>query len=48
MKAFFRQRPWLWIVLGFIVLISAWAVFMTIAIKNQPESVPLEHIEIKE
>ncbi len=47
MIAFIRQRPWLWIVVGFTVLITAWIIFMTIAIRNQPEEVPLEYVSPK-
>ena len=36
-----RKHPWLWIVFAFIVLITVWVFFLRIAIKNQPESVPL-------
>jgi hypothetical protein len=41
MTSFFRERPWLWVVVAFIVLFSAWTTLFTIAIKNQPEKVPL-------
>ena len=38
---FFKKRPWLIIVFAFIVLLSAWTMFFNVALKNQPESVPL-------
>ncbi len=41
MKQFFAQRPWIFFILAFVVLIAAWTVFIIIAVKNQPEAVPL-------
>ncbi len=41
---FFALRPWLWVVLAFVVLISAWSVLVYIALNNQPEVVPLKHL----
>jgi len=40
-SGFFASRPWLWVVLAFTLLFSAWGVLFYIACKNQPESVPL-------
>ena len=42
MKQFFTKRPWIWIVFAFVVLITAWSIFINIAINHQPEKVPLE------
>lgn len=42
MKTPFQKRPWLWVVVGFLVLISAWVVLLTIANTHQPERVPLK------
>lgn len=36
-----KKRPWLWIVLAFISLIGAWSALITIALKNQPEKIPV-------
>jgi hypothetical protein len=47
MKTFFRERPWLWVVVAFIVLFSAWTALFPIAIKNQPEKVPLVELAPK-
>lgn len=41
---FIARRPWLWVVLAFVVLLSAWGVLFYIAIKNQPEVVPLKQL----
>jgi hypothetical protein len=35
------NKPWIWIVLVFLVLIAVWSWFITIAVQNQPESIPL-------
>jgi hypothetical protein len=39
---FFASRPWLWVIFAFALLISAWTTLFWIALKNQPESVPLQ------
>lgn len=41
MKAYLRERPWIWVVVAFVLLFSAWTTLFTIALKNQPEKVPL-------
>lgn len=38
-----QGRPWLWIVATFVVMIAFWATIVTIAFKNLPQDVPLEH-----
>jgi hypothetical protein len=42
---FLGRRPWLFVVAAFVLLISAWSVLFYIAMNNQPESVPLKHLE---
>lgn len=42
MKKFLAERPWIWFVLGFVVMVGALAVVVVIAVKNEPASVPLE------
>jgi hypothetical protein len=37
----FFRRPWLFVVLAFVVLIVAWTTLITIAVKNSPEVVPV-------
>lgn len=37
-----KKRPWLLIVFGFIFLIIVWTGFIILALKNQPERVPLQ------
>ncbi len=41
---FIASRPWLWVVLAFVVLLSAWGTLFYIALNNQPEVVPLKHL----
>lgn len=33
------SRPWLWIILLFVVFIAAWAWFITIAVQNKPQEI---------
>lgn len=42
MIKWFNDRPWIYVVGAFVVLMSFWAVLLTISIKNQPEKVPLQ------
>lgn len=42
MRKLLYRKPWLWIVIAFLVLIAAWTVLITIAVNNQPEKIPLE------
>lgn len=42
MKKAIADRPWIWLVLGFLLMLSALAVVVVIAVKNQPQQVPLE------
>jgi len=37
-----KKRPWLLVVLAFVVLISVWTAFIMLAVKNQPQKIPLE------
>jgi len=37
---FVRERPWLWVVVGFIVLILAWVVLYNLALKQ-----PVLHVK---
>ena len=38
---FLAKRPWLWVCLAFGIMFSAWSVMFTLAIKNQPQVVPM-------
>jgi hypothetical protein len=37
-----KKRPWLLVIMAFVLLIGAWTAFIMIAVKNQPTPVPLE------
>jgi hypothetical protein len=41
MKNYLQKRPWIWIVLGFCMVVAALASMVTIAVKNLPKEVPL-------
>jgi len=42
MIAFLRDRPWIWIVLAFVILITGWVFLLRIAAEHRPEAVELE------
>ncbi|CAN5838893.1 hypothetical protein BH11VER1_BH11VER1_35610 [soil metagenome] len=35
------SRPWLWIILLFVILIAVWAWFITLAVQNQPQEIKI-------
>jgi len=41
MNHYFKQRPWIWIVLGFSAVIAALAVMVTIAVMHVPQEAPI-------
>ena len=45
MISFLKNRPWIWVWVAFGVLLSAWTILVTIAVNNQPEKIPLEHLQ---
>ena len=36
-----KQRPWIFIVFAFVILITVWTAFIWIAVSNQPKKIPL-------
>lgn len=38
-SSFLNRHPWLYIVLAFVLLISAWSALITLAVKNSPETI---------
>lgn len=42
MRKAIADRPWIWIIVAFVVFIAALADMVYIAVKNEPASVPLE------
>jgi len=36
MKAWLGQRPWIWIIVFFLLFMGAWAGLITIAVRNAP------------
>ena len=42
---FIHRHPWIILVVIFAILIGAWATMITIASKNRPDKVPLEHLD---
>lgn len=44
MKSLFEliaNRPWILIIAAFFLLITVWVVFLNLALRNQPEHLPL-------
>ncbi|MDF1825288.1 MAG: hypothetical protein P1U68_11640 [Verrucomicrobiales bacterium] len=41
MIRFFRDRPWIWIVFAFTILIAGWIFLLKIAGEKRPESVEI-------
>ena len=48
MLTFLKKRPWLLVCLAFAVLFTAWGILFSIALDNQPEKIPLEHLQESE
>lgn len=38
---FLARRPWIWVCVAFGLMFSAWTVMFTLAMRHQPEVVPL-------
>ncbi len=41
MIKFLRDRPWIWIIVAFVVLITAWTILLKIAGERQPDTVEI-------
>jgi len=41
MIKFLRDRPWIWIILAFVVLITSWTILLKIAGEKRPASVEI-------
>jgi hypothetical protein len=37
--SFLNRHPWIYVVLAFVLLISAWSALITLAVKNSPERI---------
>jgi hypothetical protein len=36
-----KERPWIWVIIGFVLFVAALAHFVSICIRNPQPSVPL-------
>jgi hypothetical protein len=36
-----KSRPWIWIIIAWVVLLAGTTVMITICVQNEPEAVPL-------
>lgn len=48
MLSFLKKRPWILVCIAFAILFTAWGILFSIALDNQPEKIPLEHLESNE
>ena len=39
--SFLDRHPWIYVVLAFALLISAWSALITLAVKNSPERIEI-------
>lgn len=39
--SFLNRHPWIYVVLAFVLLISAWSALITLAVKNSPERIEI-------
>lgn len=44
MITYFQERPWIWIVIAFAVLIASWIFLLRLADEHRPEPVEIKTI----
>ncbi len=42
-SAFVSRHPWLYVVLAFALLLSAWSALISVAVKYSPQQVEIKH-----
>lgn len=42
-EGFFARRPWIWVMLGYVAMVSVLCSMVVIAVKHQQKEVPLVH-----
>ncbi|MDF1737653.1 MAG: hypothetical protein P1U86_00735 [Verrucomicrobiales bacterium] len=45
---FFQKRPWIWVIVAFIILMTGWAFLLRLSITHLPESIPPKSAEKSE
>ena len=40
-QALMNKHPWIYVVLAFVVLITAWSTLITIAVKHSPQKIEI-------
>ena len=48
MMDFLKKRPWIWVIIAFVILITAWVFLLRISITHRPESIELPTVETSE
>jgi len=41
MIKFLKERPWIWIIVAFIILITSWTILLKVAGERRPASVEI-------
>ena len=41
MRTYLNNNPWIYVVLAFVVLITAWSTLITIAVKHSPQKIEI-------
>lgn len=39
-----KKRPWLFVILAFVLLIGAWTTMIILAVSHQPEDIPVKEV----
>ena len=39
--SFLARNPWIYVVLAFVILLSAWSTLITIAVKHSPQKIEI-------
>ncbi len=45
---FLKKRPWIWVIIAFVILITAWVFLLRLSITHRPESIEFDSVEKSE
>ena len=40
-RSFLANNPWIYVVLAFVILLTAWSTLITIAVKHSPQKIEI-------
>lgn len=46
MIKFLKERPWIWVIVAFIILIASWTILLKIAGERRPASVEIHQPQV--